>query len=287
MRNSVKKDIYFSFYSLYKVNKYLGLLFMSFDRKRRAFYLTKKDNLISIIITLIVAALEVGIFVRKIIFLETNTLFLNIMSLLENSFSVVVSYFNFYLYKTKCITVFENIHKFDLRVNYKFSHNYKMKRYKIISVLTIFAYVSVDLLCLLFKMFPLEIMHVVIISYITIIINTAIRFIFIFLVTEIESRFIYVGSSKNPRLYKHFGALIEISKVIRNIYNFPLILNAAKICISLTISLSHSFFRINKSNSDYISLFITTFWLLVGTFDIGVILFFCQSFYKTVSNYFI
>lgn len=261
---------------------------MSFNRKRKVFYVTKKENLLNIVILFIISAIEITIFIRQILILEsnTNTLFLDIMSIPENSFHLFVAYVNFYLYKTMCITIFQKIYKFDKEANYIPSSNYRMRPYKIFSVLTFIVYLSIDILCLFNKIFPLEYIYIVI-CYISIFVNFAGRFIFIFLVTEIENRFIFVGSSKNPKLYKHIKTLTEISKHVNNIYSCPLILNAAKICMSLTISLSYTFFLLNEKKSNYvISIVITTVWFFLNTCEIGVILLYCQNFYKTVSSYY-
>lgn len=284
MTKVVHKDIYSSFNSIYKMTKYLGLLIMEFDQKRNFFYVTKKNHLISSFFSFTISALEIGIFINRLIGLESNSLFINILSVLESSFSFLVSYLNFYFYKTKCINIFQKIHKFDTKTFYKPIYNYKIKRYRMFSILNFILYLSVDIICYFFKMFPIEVTHIVIISLISFVINSATRIIYIFFITEIENRFIFIDSSPTLRFYKHITILTDMSKPVNSIYNFPLISSAAQICVSLTMTLSYMFFQISRNNFNFISLFLPTFRLLVGTCEVGVIIFICEKFYNTVST---
>lgn len=257
---------------------------MSFDHCR-LFYVTKKDYLLSALVISIVSVLEIGFFIKRLIDLELNFVFLNILSLFGSSFSFIVSYVNFYLYKYTCINILQKIYKFDTEISYKPLHNYKLKRYIIFSVLTFISYISIDGLCIFLNFFPSEIVHIVIFAYISYFINFATRVVFIFFVTEIENRLIFISSYKNSKFHKHFKILIEISKSVSSIYNFPLILSAAKICISLTMSLQYVFLQLIVNIFEFTSFFLSLFWFCASTCEIGVIIFICQKFYNKVRIY--
>nr|ABY40608.1 gustatory receptor [Tribolium castaneum] len=284
MSKTINSDIYFSFDSIYKITKCVGLLIVSFDRKKRNFYVTRVDILINRVVILFVTVLQTGVLVYQVFFLNSQLFTVSLIAALENSVSFVISYVNFYLYRTTNINIFKLIQTFDREVKYKTGPNSKFYKFKLFCALVLIFYVSTDIVCFTCGYATISTLPYDIISYLTHLVNLAVKLIFVFLVTELENRFIFIASMKPCEVSKHIITLLHVCSLLNNVHNFPLLLNATKICITLTISLSFSFYH-QFEHLDLWSLFLTSVWLILGICEMAALLFISQNFYKQVSVY--
>jgi hypothetical protein len=276
MTEGIRSDIYSSFHSIYRLIKHLGILTFSFNSNKRRYVVTKKDILRNVIFIFSVIVLQIGLLVVEILKNSTP----EILSDINGTICLSLSLLNFYFHKTTIIKIFYKISHFDSEVNYNHKHNSKICLYKICIAVTLILYLIIDISEFVkYVTGPLFLINSAM-FYCEYFIRSSMSLMFVFLLTELENRFIF--STLNS-LYtsKGFAQLSEICKLINTVYHVPLILQFARILFSILRSLSFIFLQVGFSDSFSYDLTLVL-WFSVEVFEAVIITILAENFYKNV-----
>lgn len=291
----VKKSIYSSFSTLYKLGKILGLLTFSFNSKRSEFVVQKKDLFITTVIILFLVIIQFYIFQKCQTKISDTESILYFLSNLDTCILTFFSSITLYLHKFKFIEIFKKIQLFDTQFHYQPQQNKTYQKYFILSTVNIIIYITINVVGYLLFYSDSTMSFICILAYfLSYLIVVCLRLIFVFFLTEIEYRLTFIESIKDQYTTlckKCLATLFHVLKIINTVHNVHLLLNFLKIFIQILITFGYSLFLFTHSvdlpsepTIQYVVLYFsnTFFWISHSAFELYSLIYYVEKLYAKV-----
>ncbi|KAJ3644824.1 hypothetical protein Zmor_022526 [Zophobas morio] len=271
MAPQTPKDVYSSFYILYKFFHYVGILPFVFDPKRGIFRTQKKHKFIGLVILLFMILLQTYL-VTFCFPLSPSTSSLQLMVNLDSSimYTLLCIYCN--CINPKIINLLKKFSDFDKNVKFKYIRTNRLTKYFILNSIFIAVHITTNLILNLDAQMPLNAICLISI-YNSNFSNALVRITFVFFLSEIKMRadFFQNNLHKNGVFLSDVVDLKQLCKIVNSIFNFPLVRNFGLLFVFLTSDLF--FFVTVELNTKTFSVFvITCCWLVLAFCEMMLII---------------
>lgn len=277
-------DIYSSFHLLYKLTKCFGVLNFSYDKIQKIYTIKLKDTFLNIVIICSIITLQVTLAFHCHLKL-VNDLSLEILTNLENTLFLIIILLQFNLNKCKILQIFKKIQIFDSQVKYTVTNitNRSFSYYLIFNGVVLLLYCVQDVIYSFTteKTLPFKCLAYFYVPYICV---ASLRLIFVFFLTQLENRYIYLKciTHISGRLFtQNFIELGKIYRLINEVYNLPLALFFFKLFATLTISLYKMLLNPLQGKYTFLRFFsynvATSMWFIVAFIEAYTIVYFIEK----------